>query len=160
MKSLILLFTSGLYSGYARPASGTWGTAVAVLLYLPLARWNRLDAVSIGLYLGVVAIVTALAIPASTYAEKIHGEKDPGQITVDEIVGFFATMFLLPTTVEWVAAGFFVFRAFDVLKPFPAHRLQSLPGGWGVVIDDLFAGLYSCLLLHAIRWALGVPLPA
>ena len=97
----------------------------------------------------IAIAVIALAVWAADRAEPIYGEKDSGKIVIDEIAGFFVTMTLLPVGWMWIAAGFFVFRAFDVLKPWPIDRSQKLPGGVGVVIDDVLAGVYSCALLHA-----------
>lgn len=153
---LTIAFSSGLYSGYFPVASGTAGTAMAVLFYLPLAFLNRpaADGGNPAAYLLVVALVTVLGIFAAQFAEKYHGGKDPGKVVIDEFAGYFVTMTALPFDWRWILAGFFVFRVFDVLKPWPARRLESLRGGLGIVIDDIFAGFYSCLALHAVRFAL------
>lgn len=153
MRQLIILIASGFYSGYAPFASGTFGTAVAVLLYWPAARLNRFP--SEGgqplLYVLLVVAISALGVWAANKAEPIYGKKDPGQIVIDEIAGFFVTMFLLPTTWQWIAAAFFTFRLFDVWKPGPIRGLQRLPAGWGIMIDDILAGALGCVVLHAIR---------
>ena len=156
MRLLILAFTSGLGSGYAPVASGTFGTAVAVALYLPLADLNRTpsDGGMLWAYLLIVATVTGLGIWASNYAEKYYGKKDPGEVVIDEIAGFFVSMLLVPFTWGWIAAAFFVFRAFDVWKPYPIDSLQRLGGGLGIVIDDVLAGVYTCVTLHLLRLAM------
>jgi phosphatidylglycerophosphatase A len=70
----------------------------------------------------------------------------------DEVVGYWAAMLFLPKKL-WIAIlGFFVFRVMDIVKPFPAGRSQRLPGGWGVMMDDLMAGVYSCVVLHGVLW--------
>lgn len=154
---LIIAFSSGLYSGYFPVASGTAGTAVAVLFYLPLGLLNRPAAEGGNplAYMLIVALVTVLGVFAAQFAEKYHGGKDPGKVVIDEFAGYFVTMTALPFDWRWILAGFFVFRVFDVLKPWPARRLESLRGGLGIVIDDVFAGFYSCLTLHAALYALG-----
>jgi len=127
---------------------GTAGTVVAVPLYLifsPLP-WP--------LYLLTVAAFTALAVYVSQEAEKIFNEKDAQRIVIDEIAGFQWAMFLVAPTLVHVILGFLLFRFFDIVKVFPAAYCQRrLPGGWGVVGDDLIAGIYSNMaLLVVIRW--------
>ena len=155
MRRIVLFFTSGFYSGYIPFASGTFGTAVAVALYWPAAGLNRLP--SEGgrplLYVALTIAIALLGTWGADYAEKVYGEKDSGKVVIDEIAGFFVTMFLVPWTWYWVAAGFFIFRLFDVLKPPPIDRLQKLKGGVGIMIDDLLAGVYGCIVLHAARLA-------
>lgn len=154
LRHLIVLYTSGLYTGYIPFASGTFGTALAVALYWPMARLNRLpgEGGTLWLYLLIVAALTGLAIWASDFAESIHKRKDPSEVVIDEIVGFFVAVILIPWHWGWMLAAFFVFRAFDVLKPWPIDNLQRLPGGLGIVIDDILAGVYTCVLLHLIRY--------
>ncbi len=151
MKSLILLISSGLYTGYIPFASGTFATALAILLFWPLAGLNHgpLTESGIWIYLLVVAVVSVIGTWASNFAEKHHGEKDPHKVVIDEIAGFGVTMILVPYTWPWLIAAFFLFRLFDVWKPYPIRGLQRLPGGYGIMIDDLIAGAYSCVLLHA-----------
>jgi len=153
---LVILYSSGLYTGYIPIASGTFGTALAILFYWPMARLNRLpsEGGTLWLYALIVIAATALAIWASNFASKAHGEKDPHRVVIDEIVGFFFAMFLVPFNIWWIAAAFFLFRLFDVWKPYPIFQLQSLPGGIGIVIDDVLAGIYTCVLLHAARFGL------
>lgn len=157
MRQLILLFTSGLYTGYIPFASGTWGTALAMLLYWPMAGLNRWPSQGgrLWLYALIVAAVTVAGTWASTRAEAMHGKKDPGKIVIDEIAGYFISVFLLPFDWRWLVAAFFVFRLFDVWKPTPIRQLQGIKGGLGVMIDDVLAGAYTCILLHAARLALG-----
>ncbi len=143
LKRLILFFASGFYSGYAPFASGTVGTLVGIALYLLLSQLSVIP-YSI-LTVAVIAAGTGLA----SKAETILGEKDSGVIVIDEIAGFFITMWALPTTWATVALGFLLFRFYDVLKPFPIRRIdRNLPGGWGVMLDDLLAGVYANLTLR------------
>ena len=101
----------------------------------------------------VLIAVTVLGVWAADEAERALGAKDPGAIVVDEVAGMTLSVLALPPTPAVLAAGFVLFRIFDVLKPFPANVAQRLPGGAGVVVDDLIAGVYAAALLHLARWA-------
>jgi phosphatidylglycerophosphatase A len=153
MRQLILLISSTLYVGYIPWASGTFATALAIVFYLPSARFNVLPIVhpDIWIYLAITAAIIIGGTWAADRAEKIHNEKDSHKIVIDEVAGYFVTMILLPTTWFWIFAGFFAFRFFDVWKPGPIRRLQFLKGGTGVMIDDVLAGAMACAVLHAIR---------
>jgi phosphatidylglycerophosphatase A len=153
LRQIKLLIASGFYSGYAPFASGTWGSLVAIGLYWPFAAWNRLPSEGglLWAYFLVVVAVSVLGVWTADYAEGVYGEKDPGRVVIDEIAGFFIAMILVPWDWRWIAAAFFVFRAFDVWKPYPIRGLQRLRGGWGIVVDDLLAGAYTCIVLHAAR---------
>jgi len=143
LERLILFFASGFYSGYAPVASGTFGTLVGIALYLLLSRFSLI------LYSILTVAVSAAGIGLASKAETILGEKDSGIIVIDEIAGFLITMWGLPPTWRMVAAGFLFFRFFDVLKPFPVRWIdRNIPGGWGVMFDDLLAGVYANLTLR------------
>lgn len=79
--------------------------------------------------------------------------KDPGRVVVDEGVGFLVTVALLPVGWWTAIAGFFVFRALDIIKPAPARQLEALPGGWGIVVDDVIAGVYGNMVLRLLFFA-------
>jgi len=157
MKFFIRFLASGGFAGHLPAIPGTWGTLVAVALYWPLARWSG-EMAPVGraaVYGGATFVLIGVAVVVSDLAERrVYGRKDPGAIVIDEMAGFLVTMAGLPVRWGWVGAGFVLFRAFDVIKPWPIRRLQALPGGVGVVADDLLAGLYACGLLHLGRWAL------
>jgi phosphatidylglycerophosphatase A len=89
-----------------------------------------------------------LSVPASTRVERARG-KDPSCVVIDEIVGIQAVLVFAEPTLAGIVAAFVLFRIFDVWKPFPIHRLQDLPGGWGIVADDALAGLYARIVLVA-----------
>ena len=112
---------------------------------------------------GVASVFAAmvLGVPLGTWAEKRWGKKDPGPFVIDEVAGYFTALFRVhgpsPGIAELLVA-FFVFRVFDVVKPAPARRLENLPGGLGIMIDDIVAGLYSLLAVGAYRtFVLGQP---
>ena len=130
-------------------ASGTVGTALVAVLYwlfflfsppLELIGW-------------LIVLVVAFVVGVYT-ADKVAPEwgKDPGQVVVDEGVGFLFTVALLPTDAWTLIVGFFVFRALDIVKPPPARQLESLPGGWGIVVDDVIAGIYGNLILRVLLY--------
>jgi phosphatidylglycerophosphatase A len=103
--------------------------------------------------LGAVALLL-LGAPAATTAERLQGEEDPRNVVIDEVAGQWLTfVWVAPTTLALAAAGFVLFRFFDITKPFPIRRLERLPRGWGIMADDLLAGLYAAVVLGlARRW--------
>jgi len=138
--------------GNAPVASGTWGTLPGVLVCWLLAPWNVWGP-ELALYVFAIVAVYALGEYASSLAEGIYQRKDDGHIVIDEVLGYMVTMLLIPSNSwPWLVAGFFAFRLFDIAKPPPSNRLQSLPGGRGVMIDDAIAGVYACAVMHAAYW--------
>jgi phosphatidylglycerophosphatase A len=126
-------------------APGTAGTIVGVLLYLLLA------ALPGPAYFFFLLILTAAAVYLAREAEAIFGKKDAQCIVIDEVVGLLWTLFTVPPTILAVIIGFMLFRFFDIVKPFPVSLLQDkLPGGYGVVGDDVMAGIYSNLALQIL----------
>jgi phosphatidylglycerophosphatase A len=119
---------------------------------LPLSGEGRLSLAAVAF----LVLVTLSAVAAAGPAEREFGH-DAGPIVVDEIVGQWITIAGLAPTPATVVLGFLLFRAFDVFKPFPAGRSQRLPGGWGIVADDVVAGVYAALVLRAaLRFAPGL----
>ena len=144
----VKILAAGFGSGFAPLAPGTAGTLVGIPLYwvfsvLPWPIW-----------LITVLAFTFLAWRVADEAERLFGRKDAPCIVIDEIAGLQWTLFLVEPTVPHVALGFVLFRLFDITKPFPARFFQDrLPGGLGVVADDLAAGVYGNLVLQVlIRW--------
>ena len=133
---------TGLGSGLSPVAPGTAGSLVAVLIYyfLPLEG----DSLAFYLLVGIGFLVGVWATGTLITAE----EHDPGRAVWDEFVGVWATCLLLPKEIIWLVAAFLLFRVLDVLKPWPARRLESLPGGWGIMADDLMVALYGAVLLN------------
>lgn len=142
---LIRLIGSGLYAGKSPIAPGTAGTLVGLAFYLLIpgfSEWIMLAAILLFFFIGVWA---------ATEIEKTEGH-DAGFITIDEVVGMWISLLFLPDAGVWKIAfpAFFLFRVFDIIKPFPAGRSQNLTGGWGVMVDDVFAGIYANLTLQII----------
>ena len=132
--------------------SGTFGTLASIPIYLALA-WPG----STAIYLWGTAALTLIAVWGCHAAERHYGSKDPGEAVADEMAGFLVTMAFFPLSAGPVILGFFVFRAMDIIKPFPARRLERLPGGWGIVADDVFAGVWANVFtrlgLAVLAWA-------
>jgi phosphatidylglycerophosphatase A len=137
-------------AGYSPIAPGTAGSAVAILV---LALLPASPAWRVAFFV----LVTLAGIVAAERVEQAAGRKDPGVIVVDEVAGMTLSVLWLPLTPAVLAVAFVLFRVFDVIKPFPADRSQALPGGIGVMADDLIAGLYVLLILTGVRVWLGVP---
>ncbi len=150
MRNLVLFVATGAGTGYAPIASGTVGSALALVL------WAGLRGLPPAGYFALVVAVTALGAFAAGRAEAIFGRKDDGRITIDEVAGMLLSLALLPATVSPVlvaGAGFLLFRIFDITKPPPALLAETLPGGIGVMADDLVAGLYANLCGQVLfRW--------
>ena len=143
-EKLITFLATGFGSGLSPVAPGTVGTLVGVLiclLCLPMPPILRLL---------FVLTLLALSFYVAGQAEKIYQKKDDQRIVIDEIIGIQITMLPVAINVLNLFAAFVLFRIFDILKPFPVRNLQELPGGWGVVADDVGAGIYA----GAIMWLL------
>ena len=92
-----------------------------------------------------------LGVWAAGEAEKFFGRTDPGQVVMDEVVGQMLTFLLIPhATWKWLVGGFLLFRAFDIVKPFPARQAERIPRGWGIMLDDVIAGVYGLAVLAVI----------
>lgn len=146
----IRIAATGLGSGLSPLAPGTAGTLVGVPVYLLFARFSW------PLYLLSVAAFSLLAVYVSREAERIYREKDPPRIVIDEIAGLLVTLFLVEPTLWRIFWGFVLFRVFDIIKPFPIRLCErTFPGGYGVVADDIVAGVYAnIVLLLLIRFVI------
>lgn len=145
MNFFIKLLATWGGSGYSPFASGTVGTLAAIPFYLWLAR------LSLPFYLLTLAAFFFLSCWISGKAEIIFQEKDSGKIVIDEVVGYLVTMTAIPFDWRYIVAGFFLFRLFDIVKPPPANWFdRKLKNGYGVVLDDVAAGVYAWLCLFAL----------
>lgn len=140
-------FATGFGTGHSPIASGTVGSALAVVFVL--AFWPE----SYLWQLALAVATTLLAVWASGWVAESEGLKDPSIVVADEIAGQFFTFLFLPVAVMgWQAllAGFLLFRIFDIWKPWPVSRLEDLPGGWGIVLDDVLAGIFANIVLRVL----------
>ena len=131
-------------------APGTVGSFVT-LIALWLIPFTRRALV------GTVVAVIVVGIWAGARVERVLGTKDPGLIVIDEVAGMLLSVLLLPRTIGVLLTAFFLFRLFDIWKPFPAGEAQALRGGFGVMVDDLIAGVYALVLIMGARMLFGVP---
>ena len=148
MRAFILFLATGAYSGYAPVAPGTVGALVALpFIFLSLQLWH------VSLVLQVIALVLAIvgACWVAGEAERYLGEHDSGKIVIDEIVGFLIATAWLELPWRRLVVAFFLFRLFDILKPPPARYFdRRVPGGAGVVLDDVCAGIYANLIVRVL----------
>lgn len=151
MTRLAILLATFAYVGRFPIAPGTAGSAAALLLYAAL-RLVGSPVVDLGVILGLFAV----GCWAGSVAERYYGRTDPGAVVLDEVIGMLLTLLFVPVT--WVGAliGFFLFRAFDIVKPFPARQCERLHGGLGIMADDVVAGIYGNLALRLIVWIVPV----
>ena len=145
LNRFIVLLASGFGAGYSPFAPGTVGTLVAVPLFLVLSL------IATPLYEVTLAAFFFLSCWVADRAEAYFGRRDDPRIVIDEIMGFLLTMLWVPKTPLFLTLGFFAFRFFDIVKPPPGRRLERLPGGWGVVMDDVSAGIYANIVLQIVR---------
>ena len=139
-------------AGRMRPGPGTWASAAAVVLWGALA-WLAHPAPQILLLALLAGIVLALVfgIPAATRVERESGRHDPGFVVIDEVAGQWTALLFAPAGWRYALLAFVLFRVMDITKPFPVRRLERLPAGWGIVFDDMAAGLYALLVASLIR---------
>lgn len=140
-KVATLVATVG-YAGFFPIAPGTVGSAVGLVIYAGVRVAD-----SIVLELAIVTAVLVAGIWSAGHLERELG-KDPAAVVIDEVLGMLLTLALLDVSMAGALAGFFIFRILDVIKPFPAGRLEHLHGGFGIMMDDVMAGIYSNLLLR------------
>ena len=149
---ITLFFASGFGVGYLPRLPGTAGTLVAIPFSLGL---NKLASVFFPIALLTLAAAICCAIWLSTRAALILGQRDPPVIVIDEIVGFMVANFMAPRGVLPLGLAFLLFRFFDIAKVFPLSSLEKLPGGAGIVLDDVMAGLYVFGILRLVpSWGL------
>jgi phosphatidylglycerophosphatase A len=136
---------TGGFSGYAGIVPGTVGSLVGLLLYLPLA------ASPILVRLAALVVLFFLGVFASSRLEEIWKIKDPKPVVIDEIVGMWIALLFVPHEAANFLGAFVLFRLFDVIKPFPGRQAELLKGGWGIMLDDVVAGIYAGAALYGVE---------
>ena len=135
--------------GYMPLAPGTFGSLVGVAIF-----WGLTRIAGAVLLIAAILVFIFAGIWAGTRTEALSGRKDPGKIVVDEVAGQLIALFPLTLFTRWstlaVIISFILFRFFDIVKPYPANRLQELNGGAGVMFDDLVAGVYAAIVVSII----------
>lgn len=138
--------------GHGKPGPGTWGSVAAMLLWAAesLSMHTSARTQCFGLLIWI-AVAIALGVPAATIVERESGRTDPGFVVIDEVIGQWIALLGYPFDWRHGLIALALFRIFDITKPFPVRRLERLPGGWGIVFDDVAAGLYALGVASLIR---------
>ncbi|MDR3774104.1 MAG: phosphatidylglycerophosphatase A [Terracidiphilus sp.] len=144
-------------AGFGKPGPGTWGSVATVLLWATYA-W-ALHPTPHALLIALAAVIVlslALGVPAATIVARESGRKDPQFVVIDEVAGQAIALLFSPVDLRHALIALLLFRLFDIVKPFPCRQLENLPEGWGIVLDDVAAGLYALGVASLLRVFLGV----
>jgi phosphatidylglycerophosphatase A len=139
------LFSTGLGIGYIGKGSGTYAAIACCIVWylLQLHGYQSVPA------LLITVAITAIGVWSSTVVEEFWG-KDPQRVVIDEIAGMCISLLFLPVNVKYLIAGLILFRFFDIVKPLGVRRMENLKGGWGIMFDDVLAGIYANLILQVV----------
>jgi phosphatidylglycerophosphatase A len=163
-KKTLWAWTVGTFFGIGllKPGPGTWGSAAAMLLWMVPASLiaglqhmfilrSAISTTLLALTLLWVVVATIPGIPAATIVARESGREDPGHVVIDEVAGQWLTLAVCRPDWPHALIGLGLFRLFDITKPWPIRRLEALPGGWGIMLDDLAAGLFGAIVLLVIQ---------
>jgi phosphatidylglycerophosphatase A len=143
-------------AGLLRPGPGTWGAAAAALVWLAVGMgFHLVPGLLTWLTLAAALLAIAVGIPTATRVEQESGREDPGHVVIDEVAGQWIALLHARVNLSHLLAGFLFFRLFDIVKPWPARQLEGLPAGWGIMLDDVAAGVYALLLMQALQHWIG-----
>lgn len=134
---------SGLMTGFLPGATGTYGSIAALFIYLIPGFENP------SYMIFLISLSILIGVPIAIKFEKKYGI-DPKQFTLDEFIGMWISLLFLPKKIWFILMAFVIWRAFDILKPFPIRRLEKIKNGWGVILDDVLAGIYSFALIQIL----------
>lgn len=137
-------FGSGFFTGYIPFASGTFGSLVASIIYFLIPGTDNILILS-----SMIIIFFLYGVYVSYKFENTYG-KDPAECTIDEVVGTWIALLNIPKSFLLVVISFFIWRALDIIKPFPARKSESLPGGWGIMVDDVISAFYTFLIMQIL----------
>lgn len=135
---------SGFFTGYIPFASGTFGSLAASIIYFIIPGSENILLLS-----GLIIIFFIYGVYVSHKFENVYG-KDPAECTIDEVVGTWIALLNIPKSFLLVVISFFIWRALDIIKPFPARKSESLPGGWGIMVDDVISAFYTFLIMQIL----------
>ncbi len=149
-------FFTGFYSGYCPVAPGTAGTFVAMVFYIlqNIFLGEILGSSILYINLAIVLILIYPSIKLGDAAEVFFNKKDPQEVVLDEMMGYWIGILFIPFSFTGAITAFILFRIFDIIKPFPARNLESLKGGMGIMIDDYIAGIYTCICMNLLIFLL------
>lgn len=140
-KQVTEIIASCFYIGYIPGAPGTYGSLFALLL---ISQFNILTQNISLIFIIVIGLIF------STLMEKHTGKTDDQRIVIDEFVGMTITLYLVEPKLSYLVIGFILFRLYDIYKPYPIRKIQKLPSGWGIMLDDILAGVYARIVLQII----------
>lgn len=141
INTLEKILGSGFYTGYIPKASGTFASAAALILFLIPGFENPT------LMIALITFFTIVGVDIAIKFEKNYGP-DPKEFTLDEFIGTWISLLFLPKKIWFLIIAFFVWRFMDIIKPFPIRKLETVKNGWGVILDDILAGIYSFLIMQ------------
>ena len=147
MTRLAFAIATVFKAGYVPIAPGTIGSVVGLLVF-----WLIKDSALFTVQMLVIGALFFVGVWASMIVEQDLERQDPGIVVIDEVVGMLISLMLLPATTTVIFLAFFLFRLFDIVKPYPARWCEQLSGGWGIMMDDVVAGLYANVLIHITLW--------
>jgi phosphatidylglycerophosphatase A len=154
-KKTLWAWTVGTFfgSGLGKPGPGTWGSVAAVLLWAAAGYWGQPSSSGLLILLGVgIAFTLVAGIPAATIVARESGIEDPGFVVVDEAAGQWIALLGSPFDWKHGLIALVLFRAFDMTKPYPIRKIEQLPEGWGIVMDDVAAGVYALIVASLLRY--------
>ncbi len=149
-RSLSKWFVTGFGVGYCPIAPGTMGTVLGLILFLPFHTAPLLYA------LPALAALFGIGVYTTGFSFAIFGKKDPSKVVIDEIVAILFTLFLLPSSAVLWVFGFLLFRFFDIAKPIGVREAERLPGGLGIMADDIIAALYTLLIIWPVHYLIAL----
>ena len=139
-------FSTVLKVGYLPIAPGTWGSLAALVVWFII-----IESTSTVTFIVAIIMIFALGVYTSSITERYLDKKDPSVIVIDEWVGQWIALLFLPKSLLWGLVAFTLFRLFDIWKPYPIKTLDNLPSGWGIMLDDVFAGIYALITIFMLR---------
>jgi phosphatidylglycerophosphatase A len=156
MKNSLLVWiqrtlASVLFLGYIPFISGTFGSAACVFALWWACCRTHMAVTPLRLW-AVALAVSAFSVVVSARPREVFGSDDPRQVVIDEVAGQLVTFLFIPLSVKTLILGFFLFRFFDIVKPYPIHKFEALDGGLGITMDDVAAGVFANITLIAILW--------
>ena len=145
LRRIGVFIATSAYVGYAPVAPGTFGSAAGLAVFYAVRHQG--SAIVEG---ATIVALFAIGVWAAGEAERHFGRTDPGAVVIDEVVGMLITLAFIPVNLTGAIVGFFVFRLLDIVKPWPARRFERLHGGFGIVLDDVMAGIYGNLVMWGL----------
>ncbi|MDR0682426.1 MAG: phosphatidylglycerophosphatase A [Dysgonamonadaceae bacterium] len=149
------IIATGFAAGYFPVAPGTAGAALATVIWWILSIFSSSPCTLVLITAFLIVVFTALGIWSSGIVESLWG-KDPARVVVDEMVGVWIPLLAVKDgNIYYMLCAFVLFRLFDIFKPFGIRKMENIKGGWGIMMDDIVAGVYSLFILIGIQWLIG-----